>query len=155
MESSASSSTSSAHKFKALWKEIISYLSLTYAVLVVKPQAVSKVEKLIRKGRPDDLPSYHPFLADYEEFVTVFEHGVSQFQDNEKAISQGKLNAQGLPRIDYDMRSRKLAIAISWSIIFTSSAIAPIVLYFTLKYVAKTTSGVSEYFHTTSTSFTY
>ncbi|KAI6705973.1 hypothetical protein NL676_008935 [Syzygium grande] len=46
MESSASSPSLSARNLKALWKEIISYLSLTYAALVVKPQAVAKVEKL-------------------------------------------------------------------------------------------------------------
>ncbi|KAI6689609.1 hypothetical protein NL676_026437 [Syzygium grande] len=51
-----------------------------------RPSAVAKVEKLICKGRPDDLPSDHSFLTDYEEFVTVFEHEVSQFQDNGKAI---------------------------------------------------------------------
>lgn len=52
-----------------------------------------------------------------------------------------------LPRIKYDMREHKLAIIITWTILFISSGISPIALYFGLRYGAHLALGTSELLH--------
>lgn len=44
---------------------------------------------------------------------------------------------EDLPIISHDLRDYQLGIIISWSIISVTGEILPIVLYFTLRYVAK------------------
>ncbi len=53
-----------------------------------------------------------------------------------------------LPRIDYNMRQHKLAIAINWAVIFISSGVSPNVLYFALRYAAHVKLGTSKPFNT-------
>lgn len=52
---------------------------------------------------------------------------------------------EDLPRISYDMRDHQLAIIITWSIMFVTGGILPVVLYFALRYVAKLELSISEF----------
>ena len=59
--------------------------------------------------------------------------------------SASKSLRNGIPKIDYDMREHRVGIIISWSIIFISSGISPIVLYFALRYAAHLELGTGKH----------
>lgn len=67
-----SSSSSFSRDFLALWKEIISYIGLTYTLL----------NSLVKQAAPKNLPADHPFQMDHDEFVITFDQGVDKFQKN-------------------------------------------------------------------------
>lgn len=68
--------------FLTLWKELISYLSLSYTLLAAEPKAFDKIKSLGKHVEPKHLPLDHPFLAEYEEFMLMFDHGIDSFQSN-------------------------------------------------------------------------
>jgi hypothetical protein len=49
-----------------------------------------------------------------------------------------------LPKIQYDMREHKAGIVVTWTILFISSAVSPIVLYFALRYGGNVSLATSE-----------
>ena len=50
----------------------------------------------------------------------------------------------GVPRISLNLRDHKLPIAINWVILFISSGVLPILLYFVLRYVAHLKLGIGR-----------
>lgn len=62
---------------------------------------------------------------------------VNMDDSSEYRALAGDESKEDLPRIAYDLRDHQLGIIISWSIIFVTGGVLPIVLYFALRYAAK------------------
>lgn len=70
---------------------------------------------------------------------------VLNVEDSEyRALAPDESKAD-LPRISYDMRDHQLAIIITWSIIFVTGGVLPVVLYFALRYAAKLELSTSTF----------